>query len=452
VNGLKKCRRISALVLGFALAASTLWHPNGAKAETAADSLNINAKSAILVDAKTGKILYEKNADEMLPPASMTKMMTEYLVQKAVHDGKIKWTTTVPISDKASAISHNPDFSGVPLRKDFNYTVKDLYEALAIYSSNGAAVALAELLGGGSEANFVKQMNETAKKLGMTGTKYINSSGLDNVDLGKYKAAGGPKDTNEISARSLAKLAYHIVNEYPEALKVSSITEKDFIAGPGEKVHMVNYNWMLPGFGDNMREFKYPGVDGLKTGFTDAAGECFTGTVKQGDRRFISVVMGTKSEKARFLETKKLYDYGFKQTEDKTIVKAGYRFKNQESLPVTKGKKGSVSIAVKEPITIPVEIGDEKNYKPVLHLDKSLLNKDGQLTAPVKKGQKVGYVTLSYKGKKQDSAYLYGEPKIPVVATEDVDKANWFVRFFRAIGHFIAGIFTGAFDLIKGLF
>jgi len=452
LNFFKKFKRQTALFLAMMLIGSALWSPMTAKAEGNRDGLNIKAKSAILVDVKTGKILYEKNIDQMYPPASMTKMMTEYLVQKAVHDGKIKWDTIVPISQKASDISHNPDFSGVPLRRDFKYTVKSLYEALAIYSSNAAAIALAELLGGGSEANFVKQMNATAKKLGMTETKYINSSGLDNVDLGKYIATGGPKETNLISARDLAKIAYHIVKDYPEALQVSSIPEKDFIAGPGEVVHMVNYNFMLPGFGPNMRDYKYPGVDGLKTGFTDAAGECFTGTVKQGDRRFISVVMGTDSEGARFLETKKLYDYGFQQTKNEKIIDAGYQFKDHKTLPVAKGKARNVGIAAKSGITIPVEIGESKQYKPVLHLDKSVLTKDGKLKAPVKKGQKVGYITLEYKGKGEKPDFLYGDVKVPVVTTGSVDKANWFVLLFRAIGGFIGGLFSGAVDMVKGWF
>lgn len=449
---LKMLKRPAVLVLAMVLITVTLWTPNGAQAKSDHDFLNIKAKSAILVDAKTGKILYAMNVDKMYPPASMTKMMTEYLVQKAIHDGKIKWTTVVPISQKASDISHNTSFSGVPLRRDFKYTVQSLYEALAIYSSNAAAVALAELLGSGNEANFVKQMNDTAKKLGMTETKYINSSGLDNVDLGKYVATGGPNDTNLISARDLAKIAFHIVNEYPEALKVSSIPKKTFTAGPGEKVDMTNYNWMLPGFGVNMREFKYPGVDGLKTGFTDAAGECFTGTVKQGNRRFISVVMGTKNDKARFLETKKLYDYGFNQTSDKKIVSAGQTFKGHKTLPVSKGKAGKVKISVAKAIAIPVRNDEAKAYRPVLHLDQSLLTKDGKLKAPVKKGQKVGYVTVKYTGKNQDDGYLNAQVNVPVVTEDKVDKANWFVLMFRSIGDFIGNIFSSAVDMVKGWF
>ncbi|GGH80246.1 D-alanyl-D-alanine carboxypeptidase (penicillin-binding protein 5/6) [Pullulanibacillus pueri] len=437
------------LSLVLFLLVATLFHPKSASAATN-DPLKINAKAAILVDVNSGKILYAKNIDEMLPPASMTKMMTEYLVQKSVADGKLKWDTTFRVSQKASDLSHNTDFSGVSLRTDYDYTVKSLYEALAIFSSNAAAVALAEKISG-SETEFVKLMNKTAKDLGMDDAKFINSSGLDNVDLGDAIAAGGPNDSNMVSARSLAKLAYHIVTDYPQALEVSSIPEKDFIGGPGEKQHMTNYNYMLPGFGDNMREYKYPGVDGLKTGFTDAAGECFTGTVKQGNRRFISVVMHTESESARFLETKKLYDYGFKQTSDQSILKKGASIKDKKSLPVVKGKQDHVDIEVKDAVTLPIDNSDKGKYKTVLHLDKSLLNKDGELTAPVKKGQKVGYITLENTGD-HNYGYLYNAPKIDVVAKEDVQKSNWFVLTLRSIGHFISGIFTGAVDLVKGWF
>ncbi|GGE48092.1 D-alanyl-D-alanine carboxypeptidase DacA [Pullulanibacillus camelliae] len=432
---------------------ATLFHPRSAAAATNGPS--IQAKAAILVDANTGKILYAKNIDEKLPPASMTKLMTEYLIMKALADGKIKWTTTVPVDQKVFELSRNSTFSGFSLRKDYKYSVESMFDALLIPSSNAAAVAFAELLGNGNESNFVDQMNQTAKKLGMKDTVYINASGLDNVDLGKYKAQGDDNATDLLTPRDLAMLAYHIMNDFPKdltqkVLKVASTTEKDFQAGPGEVDHMVNTNWMLTGFGDNMRDYKYEGVDGLKTGFTSLAGYCFTGSVQRGDKRFISVVMGTKSEGDRFLQTKKLYDYGFQQVADKQIVKSGQTFKGHTTLPVTKGKEDHVKIAVKDGITLPVAEGNEKNYKAVLHLNKSLLNKDGKLEAPVKKGEKVGYVTIESKG--QDYGYINNPPKVDVVTQGQVDKSNGFVLMMRAIGHFISGIFSGAIDMVKGWF
>ena len=202
----------------------------------------------------------------------------------------------------------------------------------------------------------------------------------------------------------------------------------------------------------NMKKYEYAGVDGFKTGYTSLAGYCFAGTVKRGDQRLISVVMGTSSEGQRFLVTKGLYDYGFQQFENKEIVKANYQFKDKKTLPVVKGKSEKVGIEVKDAIRLPIEPGQDKNYKPVLHLDKSLLNKDGKLQAPIKKGQKVGYITIDYTGHNKDLGYLYSPVKVPVVTSNNVEKANWFVLMFQGIGNFIGGIFSGAIDMIKGLF
>ncbi|HSU79309.1 MAG TPA: D-alanyl-D-alanine carboxypeptidase family protein [Candidatus Angelobacter sp.] len=441
---LKQLNKVWIYLLVVALFGGTVVFPGHASAQTGP---TLQAKSALLVDAKTGKILYEKNADQMLPPASMTKMMTEYLVLKAIDSGKIKWTTVVPVSNKVKDLSRDQSFSGFPLRTDYKYTVSSLFDALIIPSSNAAAMAFADLLGG-NESKFVDQMNQTAKTLGMTKTKYTNSSGLDNVDLGsKYIAQGGPNDTDLTTAKDLAILSYHLLNDFSasvsnQAIQVSSTARKDFQAGPGEVDHMVSTNWMLSDFdqyGPNMKVYEYQGVDGLKTGYTSLAGYCFAGSVVRGDRRFLSVVMGTRSEGDRFLQTKALYDYGFQQTSNQTIVKAGYTFKNQKTLPVSKGKQDQVGIAVNKTLSLPIDNGEKNNYKVVLHLNKSLLNADGTLQAPVKKGQKVGYATVESTSSDK-LGYIGQAPKLDVVATSSVDKANWFVLLFRNVGHFFSGL------------
>ena len=441
---LKQLSKVWIYLLVVVLFGGTVVFPGHASAQTGP---TLQAKSALLVDAKTGKILYEKNADQMLPPASMTKMMTEYLVLKAIDSGKIKWTTVVPVSNKVKDLSRDQSFSGFPLRTDYKYTVSSLFDALIIPSSNAAAMAFADLLGG-NESKFVDQMNQTAKTLGMTKTKYTNSSGLDNVDLGsKYIAQGGPNDTDLTTAKDLAILSYHLLNDFSasvsnQAIQVSSTARKDFQAGPGEVDHMVSTNWMLSDFdqyGPNMKVYEYQGVDGLKTGYTSLAGYCFAGSVVRGDRRFLSVVMGTRSEGDRFLQTKALYDYGFQQTSNQTIVKAGYTFKNQKTLPVSKGKQDQVGIAVNKTLSLPIDNGEKNNYKVVLHLNKSLLNADGTLQAPVKKGQKVGYATVESTSSDK-LGYIGQAPKLDVVATSSVDKANWFVLLFRNVGHFFSGL------------
>lgn len=441
----------AVMVVMMLMIMAIIQKPTAAHAATNTGDLNLKAKSAILVNVNTGQIIYNKNAGVSLPPASMSKMMTEYLVEKAIHSGKLNWNSKVNISDYAYTISQNRQDSNVPLRKDYQYTVKELYDAMAIYSANGATIALAEKLGG-SEKNFVHIMNQSAKKLGMQDAKFVNSTGLNNSDLGKFASVGGPNADNLMSAKSLAKLAYHIVKDYPSALNVTKIPLKNFTAGVTTPIQMVNWNWMLPGFGQNMHQYTYPGVDGLKTGHTDTAGYCFTGTVKHNGVRFISVVMGTNSIGARFEVTRQLYDYGFNQFSNQTVLKKGQVLKGHSSLMVTKGKSDKTKIALKNSLNLSVKSGNAKNLKPVFHLDQSKLTKDGKLTAPIKKGEQIGYVTLKSTSGQQMNTLSGQNIKVPVIATQQVDKANWFVLMMRAIGHFIGGVFSSGYHWVQGLF
>jgi D-alanyl-D-alanine carboxypeptidase len=412
-------------------------------AKAAADPLGLQAKSAILVDYNSGQILYEKNADQVYPPASMTKMMTEYLVMQALHQGRLTWNTKVAISDYAYQISQNRGFSNVPLRKDYQYTVRELYEAMAIYSANGASIALAEKVGG-SEKNFVSLMNQTAKKFGMTGARYINSSGLENVDLGKFASYGGTSDKNarnELSARDLAKLAYHVIHDYPEALTISSIPLKNFTAGVNSPIQMVNWNYMLPGFGTNMNKYKYPGVDGLKTGHTDLAGYCFTGTVSKNGQRLISVVMGTTSDGQRFDQTRALFDYGYQQFSDQIVAKKNQKINGSKPVPVNNGKAGTVNVTFDNDVIMTTQNGQKVKPTFKVILDRSKLNKNGELEAPVKKGEKIGYATISTPSGSYGQLFPQNN-QLPVVAGAQVDRSGWFVLMFKAIGGFFAGIFS----------
>ena len=213
-----------AIIMFFSLFAGA----NQAKAEAA---LNINADGAILVDADTGKVLYQKNADSVLGIASMTKMMTEYLLLEAVKNGKVKWDQEYSVSDLVYKISQNRDLSNVPLRADGKYKIRDLYESMAIYSANGSTIAIAETIGG-SETNFVKMMNDKAKKLGLKDYKFVNSTGLNNRDYkGEQPQGTGAEDENVMSSRAVAKLAFHLINDFPEVLKTASTPDKVFIEG-----------------------------------------------------------------------------------------------------------------------------------------------------------------------------------------------------------------------------
>ncbi|MCJ8008595.1 D-alanyl-D-alanine carboxypeptidase family protein [Lederbergia wuyishanensis] len=269
--------------------------------------ININAKSAILIDARDGNILYEKNSDEPFPTASMSKMMTEFLVLEAIKEGKLEWDQSITVSDYAYTISNTPGFASVYLKKDQLYTIRDLFYAMAIHSANGATIALAETVSG-SEKNFVVKMNEKAKELGLNNSMFVNSTGLNNNDLGEYRSTGGLNDANEMSARDLTILTKGLITQFPEILEISSTSNFTF----GGQTY-INTNWMLAG---NNEHVSFEGVDGLKTGFTDEAGYCFTGTVEKDDIRLISVIMGTGTSLERFVETKKLYEVSFAQVEN----------------------------------------------------------------------------------------------------------------------------------------
>ncbi|WP_369818778.1 serine hydrolase [Anoxybacillus sp. B7M1] len=429
--------------------------PLNKKVEAAQDPINIEADAAILVDAGSGRILYQKNIDTVLGIASMTKMMTEYLLLEAVKQKRVKWDQEYTPSDYVYRLSQDRDLSNVPLRKDGKYTVRELYEAMAIYSANAAAVAIAEIVGG-SEENFVKMMNEKAKKLGLQGYKFVNATGLSNQDLQGFHPQGTEaSEENVMSARAVATLAYHLLKEYPEVLETSSITKKTFREGTDDQIKMDNWNWMLPGL-----VYGYEGVDGLKTGYTDFAGYCFTGTAEKNGVRFITVVMNAKSNgkstiNARFEQTRKLLDYAFSNYSLKELYPAGYQQKGDATLPVTKGKEKSVAVVTKKTLSLVIKNGEDKNYKPVYVFDKKKLNKDGELTAPIKKGEKVGYMTVRYTGANDDD-YLTPNGKsavqVDVVAKQSVEKANGFVLMMRGIGGLFSDIWTSVTKTVKGWF
>lgn len=433
-------KQMFAVVTIFTLLCSMLFTYSSASAATN-PALDVQGEAAILVEVSSGKILYEKNPDASLPIASMTKMMTEYIVHEAVEKGKIKWNQKTQISDYAHTISQDRSLSNVPLEKGGSYTVKELYEAMAIYSANGATIALAELIGG-SEANFLKIMDEKAKELGMKNYKFVNATGLTNKDLkGQQPAGTSPDEENKMSAKDCALLAQRLITDYPDALDTAKITKKVFQEGGKYPVQMDNWNWMLKGL-----VYSYDGVDGLKTGSTPEAGYCFTGTAKRGDMRLIAVVIKTNSYKARFDETKKLFDYGFSSFEAKELYPKGYQLKDKKTAAVAKGKEKEVGIETAKAIQIAVPKGEKAPYKIGYQFDKK------EVIAPIKKGTKVGYMTIASKDG-SDPGFLSGkELKTELVTKENVEKANWFVLAMRGIGSFFSNLWAGAVDTVKGWF
>ena len=444
MKGFKKIALWITVLFMFVSASFSLLPNRTSAAEN--DSLGLNAEAAILVDAETGAILYEKNADVVLGVASMSKMMTEYLVLEAIKDGSISWDQKVMISEYIHNLSSpNMGLSNVGLTQGEQYTVKELYEAMAIFSANAATSALAEVVGG-TEKGFVELMNKKAEELKLGEYKFVNSSGLNNSDLLGNHPAGNPDDENVMSAKATARLAYHLLNDFPEVIDTASKPVLKFRDGRDYK----NFNYMLPGL-----VFHYPGVDGLKTGSTDFAGFGFTATAKRGDNRFITVVMKTSSKEERFTETRKLLDYAFGNYTKEEIVAKGTEIKGHKTLPVTKGKEDSVQIESADSIELAIKKGEEKNFKPVLKLDNKKLNDEGELTAPIKKGDKVG--TLTVQPKEGEPIEFLTEDgvksvTVDVIASEDVEKANWFVLSMRAVGGFFADIWGSVSSTVKGWF
>lgn len=440
---MKKISKISLIfTLVVALVTSQFTIASSARAES--DRLGIKAEAAILLDAKTGKILYEKNADTVLGVASMSKMMTEYIVLEAIKKGKISWDQKVKINEYVHKLSAAPDLSNVGLTQGEDYTVKELYEAMAIFSGNAATVALAELVAG-SEKNFVDLMNKKASELGLKDYKFVNASGLNNKNLMGNHPAGQPDEENVMTARDTATLAFRLINDFPEVLEFSKVPKLKFRDGR----EYPNFNWMLPGL-----IFQYEGVDGLKTGSTDFAGYCFTATAERNGQRFISVVMKSPSKNDRFTDTIKILDFAFSNFGKEELLPANYSPKKEGILPVTKGKEKEVKLVTKEAIEMVIENGQKEKYKPVVVIDKSKLNSKGELTAPIKKGEKIGYITM--KSTDEDYGYLTKEGEklasVDLVAAEEVEKANWFVLSMRAIGGFFGDVWGSVSSTVKGWF
>ncbi len=288
---------------------SSLTVPHLSQAST---NMTIHADAAILINASSGQIIYAQNEDQPLGIASMTKIMTEYLVLEAIHTGKTTWNQTYMISEKVYTIANAGGLSNVPLRQYTRYTVRELFDAMAIKSANGAAIALAEIAAG-TEGNFVKQMNDKAKQLGLEHYQFINASGLGNDDmLGLHPAGTDPQDENLLSARDTATLAFHLLRDFHEVLETASIPWKIFREGTEDAFWMKNTNAMLEG-----RIYAYEGMDGLKTGTTSFAGPTFTGTAERNGIRFITVILNSKdsvgysNSHERFRQATKLLNYGF---------------------------------------------------------------------------------------------------------------------------------------------
>jgi len=396
-----------------------------------ADSLGLNLKSAVLIEPKTGEVLLSINADQPYAPASMTKMMTEYIVMNKVKKGEISWEDIVTVQENAS----NTVGARVYLVKGEQHTVKELYTAMALHSANDAAVALAEYVAG-SEQEFVKLMNQEAERMGMTNTYYINATGLDRIDMPE---AFRPKDGTEtkMSAMDAAQLVQSIIQDQPNFVNFTSLQTYKFRETDAET--LVNSNWMLEA-NENVPELKkyaYEGLDGLKTGYTTNAGYCFAGTAERNGMRLISVVMGAETMGSRFTETKKVLDYGFGHFEVKQVVAKSSPVEDEKA-PVTDGKETEVPVVPEQAIEFIVPKGIKSPQ-----LETKVDFSGNELTAPVKAGEKAGTITYTYQIEGLDGVQ---EQTVNLITTETVEEAGWFRLMLRAIGNISNSLFANIIE------
>ncbi len=407
----------------------------------AADSFTVQAKSAIAIDAETGKIFYNQNAETVLPIASMTKMITLYLVLEAVNKGTIAWNDSVTIDDYIYSISNDTSLSNVPLSKDNEYTVKELFDAATIFSANGAAIALAEKISG-TESKFVDLMNKKVKSWGINDAVLINSTGLNNSDmLGHIYPGTGAQDENEMSAKDVAIVAQHLIQDFPEVLEVTKTSSEVFGAGTSDELTMTNWNWMLQD-GAYYKE----GVDGLKTGTTDLAGACFTGTIDKNGWRLITVVMNATNQDtdngARFVETGKLMDYVYENWQQKTVLKKGASIDGEETFPVSDGKKFSVKLQTNKAAKVWIQNDmSTSDLKVKFTPNSKKLDDTNSLKAPIEKGTIVGNASVQVTSDSLGYLNNKNSNTVPVVTKTAVEKANIFVLTGRSIKNFFTDLF-----------
>lgn len=428
---------IVALLVGF-VAASVA--PMVTYADNTSQSLNLQVNGALLVEASTGKILYEQNANQPLPPASMTKMMTEYLLLEAINEGKIGWDDVTTASDYVYFLGREGG-SRAFIGQGEKYTVRQLFEAMAVFSANDATVMLTEYLAG-SETNFVHMMNQRAKEWGMNNTHFVTSTGFPEDELGEYRP--NIEGTHYMTAVDAAILGRKLITDYPEVTQFTTTTKAVFREGTSRPLNMDNWNKLLPGL-----KYEYPGVDGLKTGSTPEAGYCLTATAERNGMRLISVVFGAVDDDKRFQETIKLLDFGFNNYELVQLQPSGAKVEGYEVAKVQKGVEKEVGIALGESYKTVIRKGEEDLYTFNVETNPDAL------TAPLTKGAVVGTATVEYLG---DEVYRYLEPtdamndQMSIIVEEDVDKGSWIRLFFRAIVTFIVDIFSQISKTIGGWF
>ena len=376
--------RIWAVIIGAflmaALAAETVWAQS--------NSFRVEARSAVLLEPSTGKILFEQNPDEGLAPASVTKVMTMYLIYEALDQGRINLEDMVTVSERAASMGGSQIF----LEPMEQQTVRDLLKAVVIASANDASVALAEFISG-SEESFVDMMNKKAAELSLTNTQFKNSCGLD-------------ADGHYMSARDIAVLTMELINKHPNVFEYSTIWMDTIIhrTARGEsEFGLTNTNKLIKW---------YNGANGLKTGSTGKALYCLSGTASRENMSLVAVVLASPTPQIRFQEVMKMFDYGFANFKLVTGDEAGHVL---GAVAVGKGDLTSIPVKIKNRVSAVVPKGVQGSVESTPEIPH-------KVQAPIQPGQKLGEIVYSFNGTELGRS--------DVVAAEAVDKAG-FIELVR---------------------
>ncbi|CAI2565781.1 D-alanyl-D-alanine carboxypeptidase DacA [Apilactobacillus kunkeei] len=388
--------------------------------------LTLTARSAIAIDYQTGQLLYVKNINESLPTASMSKLLTLYVTLKYIKEGKIHWDYKVKINKALHDLSVNHNYANVKLRLGHSYTIRQLYQT-AIYSENAATMALGYGVAGSTQ-KFALLMRKEAKKIGITDAKIYTACGLTNGEVGSLGFKGVSSDAeNKLSARDMALLAMKILKYYPNILKTTSANTTEF-----DGQTMLNWNWMIKGRSQELPDIK---VDGLKTGTSDTAKACFTGTAVKNGHRIITVVMGVPNsgqyDPARFIQTRKLMKYVYakyhyvKLSHGQT-VKSATNGRNNGKIKVKGGKSNTSDLAIDDTQGVWLTKKQKLNIKDIKSTGEYA---DGSnVDAGFDKGDKIATAKVAHV------KYMKGvSHRIDLIANHDGDKPNIFVRAWRWI-------------------
>lgn len=353
-----------------------------------------NAKSAIIIEPTTGKVIFEKNSNERLEPASMTKIMTLLLTFEAVDNGRVSLDDTVNISKRAADMGGSQMF----LEAGSNVRLEEIIKGVSIASANDGAIALAEFIGGSVE-NFVDMMNKKVEDLGLSNTHFVNPHGLH-------------ADNHYSSAYDMAIMASNLIS-HEKILHYTSIYEDYFNKPDGSRTWLVNTNKLVRFL---------EGVDGLKTGYTNEAGYCLTATAKKGNVRYITVVMGEPSSDTRSSETTNMLNYAFNSFKLNTILDTSQEL---GTIYIDKSKQKTAKIVVKNPVTeLMSKEKDIPNYTYNLKVDK--------LVAPIKAGTKVGTVEIL-----DNEGLIVREEDVTI--SYDIEKSNLWKTFLENFMTIIKG-------------